>query len=124
VNYEVEYTDEFEVWWDDLTADEQGSVRTAVLQLAQFGPFLRHPHSSGIHGSRHGHMRELRIQHGGRPYRVLYAFNPRRTAILLIGGEKSGDDRWYERFIPLADALYDQHLRELAREDELRPGDG
>jgi hypothetical protein len=63
-------------------------------------------------------MRELRIQHRGEPYRVLYAFDPRRTAILLIGGRKTGDDRWYRRFVPLADALYDEHLREIARVGE------
>jgi hypothetical protein len=50
-------------------------------------------------------MRELRVQHGGRPYRVLYAFDPRRTAILLIGGEKTGDDRWYDSFVPVADKI-------------------
>lgn len=61
-------------------------------------------------------MRELRIQHRGRPYRILYAFDPRRTGILLIGGDKGGDDRWYERFVPLADELYDVHLEELRKE--------
>jgi hypothetical protein len=61
-------------------------------------------------------MRELRIQHEGRLYRVLYAFDPRRTAILLIGGDKTGNDRWYEQYVPLADAIYDQHLRELEKE--------
>ena len=58
-------------------------------------------------------MRELRIQHEGRPYRVLYAFDPRRTVILLIGGDKTGNNRWYEDSVPLADAIYDRHLREL-----------
>jgi hypothetical protein len=58
-------------------------------------------------------LRELRIQHEGRPYRVLYAFDPRRTAILLIGGDKTGNNRWYEQNVPRADAIYDQHLREL-----------
>jgi hypothetical protein len=120
--YEVEYTDEFEMWWDSLAAEEQRSVRAGVELLTQFGPHLRHPQSSGIHGSRHGHMRELRIQHAGRPYRILYAFDPQRTAILLIGGEKTGDDRWYDRFVPYADELYDQHLRELAWEDRWRGG--
>jgi len=81
--------------------------------LEEYGPQLRDPHSSGIHGSRHGVMRELRIQHRGRPYRVLYAFDPRRTAILLIGGDKTGNDRWYEEFVPTADNLYDEHLKEL-----------
>lgn len=87
-----------------------------VEQLVQFGPYLRFPLCSDIHGSRHAHMRELRIQHHGRPFRILYAFNPRRSAILLTGGEKTGDDRWYERMVPVADALYDEHLRELAAE--------
>jgi hypothetical protein len=58
-------------------------------------------------------MRELRIQHEGRPYRVLYAFDPNRAAILLIGGDKTGNNRWYEIFVPLADRLYDEHLAEL-----------
>ena len=58
-------------------------------------------------------MRELRIQHKGDPYRVLYAFDPRRTAILLLGGCKAGNDRWYEEIVPLADNIYDEHLRDL-----------
>jgi hypothetical protein len=61
-------------------------------------------------------MRELRIQHAGRPYRVLYAFDPRRVAILLIGGDKTGNDRWYEQFVPVADRLYDVHLVLLRKE--------
>ena len=61
-------------------------------------------------------MRELRVQHQGMPYRVLYAFDPRRTAILLIGGNKTGNDRWYEEFVPRADRLYDEHLRQLREE--------
>ena len=61
-------------------------------------------------------MRELRVQHEGRPYRVLYAFNPRRTAILLMGGDKTGNDRWYESSVPLADRLYDEHLNEPKKE--------
>jgi hypothetical protein len=61
-------------------------------------------------------MRELRVQHQGRPYRILYAFDPRRSAILLLGEEKTGDDRWYERVVPLADRLYDAHLQTLRQE--------
>jgi hypothetical protein len=64
-------------------------------------------------------MRELRIQHEGRPYRVLYAFNPLRTAILLIGGDKTGNDHWYEQFVPIGDRLCDQHLRELKNEGKI-----
>ena len=65
---------------------------------------------------RHSHMRELRIQSSGRPIRVFYAFDPLRAAILLIGGDKTGDDRFYETFIPVADDLYDQHIAILQKE--------
>lgn len=61
-------------------------------------------------------MRELRIQHAGRPYRVLYAFDPRRCAILLIGGDETGKDRWYDEYVPIADRLYTEHLEILRRE--------
>ncbi len=61
-------------------------------------------------------MRELRTQHDGRPLRTLYAFDPRRTAILLLGGDKTGNDRWYDENIPIADRLYDQHLEQLRLE--------
>jgi hypothetical protein len=61
-------------------------------------------------------MRELRVQSGGRPLRIFYAFDPRRTAILLIGGDKTGNDRFYEEYIPIADRLYAEYLEELRRE--------
>ena len=61
-------------------------------------------------------MRELRIQHQGRPYRVLYAFDPRRVALLLLGGDKTGADQLYDRFVPIADRLYDAHLTTLRQE--------
>lgn len=114
--YEVEYTDEFCDWWDGLSAEEQNRIAKSVLLLEEEGPRLGSPHSSAIHGSRHPHMRELRVQHQGRPYRLLYAFDPRRTVILLIGGDKTGQHRWYMRFVPVADDLYDQHLREIREE--------
>ena len=115
----VEYTDEFENWWDSLDEDEQESVASCVLLLLEArGPMLGFPFSSGIKESKHSHMRELRIQHAGRPYRVLYAFDPRRVAILLIGGDKTGDDRWYEKHVPIADKTYDAHIEGLKKEGE------
>jgi hypothetical protein len=56
------------------------------------------------------------VQSGGKPLRVFDAFDPRRMAILLIGGDKTSDRRFYEQMIPIADALYDQHLAELEKE--------
>ena len=115
--WEVEFSDEFGEWWDGLTAAEQKSVDFTVRLLQELGPTLRMPRSSGVESSRHAYMRELRIQHEGRPYRVLYTFDPRRAAILLIGGEKTGNDRWYEEYVPRADAIYDRHVCELERGD-------
>ena len=114
--WEVEYTDEFEEWWSDLSENEQVDVAAYVGRLESRGPNLPYPHSSGIKGSRHSHMRELRVQSHGKPLRVFYAFNPERTAILLIGGGKTGNDRFYDEMIPIADDLYDEHLRELKGE--------
>ena len=115
--WRVEYTNEFGIWWDALTEAEQVSVDAHVRKLEQRGPNLPFPFSSGVNGSRHSHMRELRVQSGGKPFRVFYAFDPLRTAILLIGGNKAGDKRFYDRMIPIADDLYDEHLVELEKDD-------
>ena len=94
--YEVEVTNEWLAWFDELTADEQDELAASIGLLEVRGPHLPFPYSSGVSSSRHSHMRELRTQVHGRPFRTLYAFDPRRVAILLIAGDKTGDDRWYE----------------------------
>jgi hypothetical protein len=86
-----------------------------VRLLQQRGPALSRPFADVVHSSRHSNMKELVIQHAGRPYRVLFAFDPRRCAILLIGGDKTGNDRWYEEFVPVADKLFDEHLATLKK---------
>ncbi len=116
MSWDVEYTDEFGDWWSTLSEAEQESLAASVQLLEERGPNLGFPHSSGINGSKHSHMRELRTQHEGHPYRTLYAFDPRRSAILLIGGDKTGDDRWYDVNVPVADRLYDEHLEQLRKE--------
>ncbi|MGX9688540.1 type II toxin-antitoxin system RelE/ParE family toxin [Deinococcus wulumuqiensis] len=116
MSWEVEYTDELGAWWEQLSETEQESIDATVRLLEARGPQLGFPHSSGISTSRHSHMRELRIQHQGRPYRILYAFDPARNAILLIGGDKTGNDRWYDLFVPKADDLYGEHLSILEEE--------
>ncbi len=117
--WEVEFTNEFGQWWETLDEDQQDDVAYSVGLLAERGPALSFPYSSKVNGSRHGAMRELRTQSAGSPLRTLYAFDPLRTAILLIGGDKTGDDRWYEKFVPVADRLYQQHLDELREEGKL-----
>lgn len=116
MKWDVEYTDEFEEWWESLSESEQEDISASVQLLEERGPNLGFPHSSGISGSKHSHMRELRTQHNGKPYRTLYAFDPRRNAILLIGGNKTGDNRWYETHIVIADRVYDEYLQQLLKE--------
>ena len=116
MKWAVEYTDEFGDWWATLDEAAQEDIAASVTLLEVRGPNLGFPHSSGVHGSRHTHMRELRTQSNGRPIRTLYAFDPRRSAILLIGGDKTGQNDWYARFVPVADELYERHLTELAQE--------
>lgn len=114
--WQVEYTDEFGQWWETLDSTEQASLDASVRLLEQVGPQLARPHPDAVKGSRHANMKELRTQAQGRPLRTFFAFDPRRCAILLIGGDKTGDDRFYERMIPLADRLYDDYLAELGEE--------
>jgi len=78
------------------------------------GVSLGHPYSRQVLGAAFA-LRELRIQHEGRPYRVFYAFDPKRQAALLIGGDKTGRDRFYEEMIPQAEEIWEQYLRETRR---------
>jgi hypothetical protein len=116
MTWEVEYTDEFGRWWETLSEEEQKEILVTVGLLERKGPHLRFPYSSGVGTGRYPHLRELRVQVGGQPIRVFYAFDPRRVAILLIGGDKTGDDRFYEKMVAIADRLYDTHLKELRDE--------
>jgi hypothetical protein len=116
MEWEIEYTNEFGNWWDEISVQEQNDVVAVVNLLAEKGANLAFPYSSGIVGSRYSQMRELRVQSGGKPLRIFYAFDPRRTTILLIGGNKTGDNRFYEKYIPIADRLYDTYLDELGKE--------
>lgn len=111
----VEYTDQFRTWWDTLSISHQEATSRTVQALAKHGVRLGFPHSSAVKTSRHSHMRELRIQTRPR-IRVFYAFDPRRSAILLIGGHKTSDERFYRDYVRQADMLYDEHLRELCIE--------
>ena len=114
--WNVEHTDEFAQWYHALTEAQQDDIPAAGVLLMEMGPQLPFTHSSGINGSKHAHMRELRVQSSGRPLRVFYAFDPRRSAILLIGGDKTGDRRFYERMVPIADELSDIYIAEIRKE--------
>jgi hypothetical protein len=117
--WEVEYTDQFGEWWISLDEDAQEDIDTIVLVLEDKGSTLARPYADNVRKSRHANMRELRVQSKGRPLRIFYAFDPRRLAILLIGGDKTGlsDERFYSQFVPIADRLYDVHLEEIQKEE-------
>ena len=74
---------------------------------------LSRPYADVVHQSSFRNMKELRVQHQGRPYRILFAFDPRRCAYLILGGDKTGNDRWYGEWVPIADRIYRQHLAEI-----------
>ncbi len=118
--WEVEYTDEFGAWYEALGVEDQDAVIARVEILEASGPGLGRPSVDNIHQSRHANMKELRAE---RAIRVLFAFDPRRSAILLVGGSKHPDETtsanwndWYDEFVPKADDLYDTHVQALQRE--------
>jgi hypothetical protein len=111
--WEIEVSDEFKDWYESLTDDECGSINGVIDALAQLGPVLGRPLVDTLNGSRYPNMKELRIQHQGRPYRILFAFDPRRCAYLILGGDKTGDAQWYVDTIRQADLIYTKHLEEI-----------
>jgi hypothetical protein len=111
--WEIEYTYQFGEWYEDLGENDQAAVDAVVELLGEKGPQLKRPAVGEITGRRIKHLKELRIG----TIRVLFAFDPRSVAILLIGGNKTGEwKRWYERSLPQAEDLYDTHLQELRDE--------
>lgn len=112
---EVIVTAEFERWWDGLLVEEQKNVAVVVTMLEERGVLLPFPYSSSITSSTK--LRELRVQHAGQPYRILYAFDPRRSAVLLLGGNKTGGDRWYDTHVPKAEKLFAAYLKESGQSE-------
>lgn len=113
MSWEVEFTNEFEAWWDELSESDQERIDAVVEILEELGPAARRPMVDAVKGSRHQNMKELRPG----TIRVLFAFDPRQAAILPIGGDKRDQwQQWYEEMIPVADDLFDTHLKELERE--------
>ena len=112
--WEVEYTDQVGAWWHQLDDDQQERAAAAVEIIEPGGPGVGRPRVDTLEGSRHANLKELRTGN----VRVLFAFDPTRTAVLLLGGDKTGRWReWYSQAVPLAGRLYDEHLRRLVEEE-------
>lgn len=112
----VALDDEFAAWLREQTTRVREGILTSVELLRAFGPQLGRPHVDRIEGSAHPNMKELRVQIGGDPWRVFFAFDPQRSAFLLVGGDKTGDKRFYEVNVPIADARFARHLERLKTE--------
>jgi hypothetical protein len=116
MEWEIEFTEEFATWWNTLSEPEQTSIEAKMILLRRHGPNLGRPTVDSVKTSSHSNMKEVRIQHAGQPYRILFVFDPRRCAVLLVGGNKTGDTRWYEKHVPEADRIYDEYLKEIEEE--------
>lgn len=116
----IELTKKFEEWWFTLSDQEQNDATAIIELLEEKGVLLPFPYSSGVEVSKFPEMRELRFQSHGHPFRVFYAFDPRRNAVLLTGGNKKGinDNRFYKKFISIADRLFEEHLKSLKVEED------
>ena len=101
-------TEEFSTWFDSLDDDAKEDIVVKIEVLKTVGPMLGRPLVDTLKGSRHSNMKELRVVSGGRPFRVLFAFDPKRQAVLLAGGNKEGDERFYDQITPVADRLFDE----------------
>ena len=113
----INATDEFERRIERLSHREQETVLQVVKILEQLGIALGEPYSSALKGTKYP-LRELRPKRGASPLRIIYAFDPKREALLLIGGDKGTDKRFYERAVPKAERLWKGHLEYLAKEGE------
>ncbi len=112
VAWEIELTEQAQSWFGNLGQRDASRIAASLDELQRSGPGLGRPFVDSVKGSRHHHMKELRSVGGN--LRMLFASDPQRRAIVLIGGDKTNDWRgWYARNIPLADRLYDKHLRSL-----------
>ncbi len=92
-------------------------VAAHVNLLKQYGSTLGRPRVDSIKGSNFSNMKELRVQWKGQPWRILFAFDPKRRSILLVGGNKQGDKRWYQKNIPIADARFEKHLKQIEKDN-------
>jgi hypothetical protein len=106
----IDRTNEIVKWIAQLDDDAKEAIYKNLLILKNIGPSLGRPYVDSVKQSKHKNMKELRVQNKKRLFRIFFVFDPDRIAILLIGGDKRGDKRFYQRLIPIADKLYEKYL--------------
>ena len=112
--WDVITTDRFDEWFNNMDDTDRANIIAGMLLLEKKGPFLSRPYADTVEGSKFPNMKELRIQSKGKPLRAFFAFDPKRKAVLLCAGNKTGNEkRFYKFMIPLADKEYETHLDNL-----------
>lgn len=115
--WEVRFDDAFEAEFDQLPEAVQDELLARVKVLEQFGPQLGRPHVDTLKDSKHANMKELRFNCEDGAWRVAFAFDPKRQALLLVAGDKAGANqrKFYEKLIQTADERFDAHLEKLKK---------
>jgi hypothetical protein len=114
---EIIYTDEFGEWFKGLDKEDQERVFSVVDKLEVMGLALKEPHSKPLHGTTYA-IRELRAAGGRNAIRIFYAYDPERNAVLILGGDKTGNPRFYDEMLPRVEAIWKQYLEELQKRQE------
>lgn len=117
MEWQVLSDEEFVAWFEKQPIGLQDEILIYRNLLKQYGPMLSRPRVDSVKGSKFPNMKELRIQWKGQPWRILFAFDPKRRSILLLGGNKQGDKRWYQKNIPIADARFEKHLKRMEKDN-------
>jgi len=118
MKWQVEEHKEYTQWFEAQEEGLQDEILAVVGVLTRVGPSLSRPLADTLEDSKYPNMKELRVQYLGEPWRILFAFDPMRKAILLLGGNKTGNARWYKENIPIADRRFTDHLEALRQKRE------
>ncbi len=116
--YAVIFLDEFSAWFD---AQDEGLQDRALMHMAllkERGPLLGRPYADTLKGSKIANLKELRFAYERSPIRILFAFDPKQQGVIILGGSKAGDKRWYATNIPIAEKLFSEHLEKQRKADE------
>jgi len=117
MEWNVIFDPEFRIWFYQQEQGFQDETFAVIKILEESGPMLGRPRVDTLKGSSFANMKELRVQYLGEPWRILFAFDPKRQAILLVGGNKTGNNRWYKENIPIADKRYEEYLEIIEEEN-------
>ena len=112
------YLDYYENWLNDQEEELQDEAFAQLEVLSQFGPTLGRPRVDTLKDSKLANLKELRFFFKGAPIRILFAFDPKKQGVIMLGGDKTGDKRWYKTNIPIAEKLYAEHLDKQRKEEE------